>query len=222
MLIEKNTVSAKNQMVNATEDLSFLGDENAKIKILVVGNSITRHGPNKEIGWERDWGMAASEPEKDYVHLLYAMLTETGKDVFMRISQCADWEVNFRKEDSLDKYQEDREFQADIVVFRLGENVAEADRPYFKEPLKQFIEYICPTGKVVYTTCFWENPIIDQAIQAVALERGEICINGCFSKEEKNMALGQFTHGGVAMHPSDAGMEEIAKAIFMVLQKELQ
>ena len=222
MLIEKNTVSAKNQMVNATEDLSFLGDENAKIKILVVGNSITRHGPNKEIGWERDWGMAASEPEKDYVHLLYAMLTETGKDVFMRISQCADWEVNFRKDDSLDKYQEDREFQADIVVFRLGENVAEADRPYFKEPLKQFIEYICPTGKVVYTTCFWENPIIDQAIQAVALERGEICINGCFSKEEKNMALGQFTHGGVAMHPSDAGMEEIAKAIFMVLQKELQ
>ena len=222
MLIEKNTVSAKNQMVNATEDLSFLGDENAKIKILVVGNSITRHGPNKEIGWERDWGMAASEPEKDYVHLLYAMLTETGKDVFMRISQCADWEVNFRKEDSLDKYQEDREFQADIVVFRLGENVAEADRPYFKEPLKQFIEYICPTGKVVYTTCFWENPIIDQAIQAVALERGEICINGCFSKEEKNMALGQFAHGGVAMHPSDAGMEEIAKAIFMVLQKELQ
>ena len=222
MLIEKNTVSAKNQMVNATEDLSFLGDENAKIKILVVGNSITRHGPNKEIGWERDWGMAASEAEKDYVHLLYAMLTETGKDVFMRISQCADWEVNFRKEDSLDKYQEDREFQADIVVFRLGENVAEADRPYFKEPLKQFIEYICPTGKVVYTTCFWENPIIDQAIQAVALERGEICINGCFSKEEKNMALGQFTHGGVAMHPSDAGMEEIAKAIFMVLQKELQ
>ena len=222
MLIEKNTVSAKNQMVNATEDLSFLGDENAKIKILVVGNSITRHGPNKEIGWERDWGMAASEPEKDYVHLLYAMLTETGKDIFMRISQCADWEVNFRKENSLDKYQEDREFQADIVVFRLGENVAEADRPYFKEPLKQFIEYICPTGKVVYTTCFWENPIIDQAIQAVALERGEICINGCFSKEEKNMALGQFAHGGVAMHPSDAGMEEIAKAIFMVLQKELQ
>ena len=122
----------------------------------------------------------------------------------------------------MDKYQEDREFQADIVVFRLGENVAEADRPYFKEPLKQFIEYICPTGKVVYTTCFWENPIIDQAIQAVALERGEICINGCFSKEEKNMALGQFAHGGVAMHPSDAGMEEIAKAIFMVLQKELQ
>lgn len=46
-------------MINSSE-LSFLGNKEAKTKILVVGNSITRHGPLKEIGWERDWGMAAS------------------------------------------------------------------------------------------------------------------------------------------------------------------
>ncbi len=220
MDISKNTVSAVNQMIHSSE-LSFLGNENAKTRILVVGNSITRHGPLKEIGWERDWGMAASAPEKDYVHRLFAMLTENGQDVLMRIRQCANWERKFLEEGILSNYDEDREFNADVVVFRLGENVAEEDRPYFKEPMKKFIEHICPNGKVIFTTCFWENPIIDKAIQEVAKERGEVCIAGDFARDEKNMALGQFAHGGVSVHPSDAGMEAIAQAIFEAVQTVL-
>ena len=219
--INENTVSAKNQMRNAS-DVSFLGDPEAKNRILIVGNSITRHGPCKEIGWDRDWGMAASAPEKDYVHLLFSMLTEAGKDVYLRISQCADWEVEFRKGCDLSVYDDDRNFQADIVVFRLGENVAAEDRPYFKEAMPKFIEHICPTGKVFYTTCFWENTVIDRAIQAVAAERGEVWIDACFSKEEANMALGAFEHSGVSMHPSDAGMECIAKAIFEMIKGEIE
>ena len=214
--IKENTVSAENQMIHASE-LSFLGDENAPIKILIVGNSITRHGPCAEIGWNRDWGMAASAPEKDYVHRLYAKLTEAGQNVYMRIRQCSFWERNYLQEDILLKYNPERDFQADIVVFRLGENVLEADKPYFKEALVKFIAHICPKGRVVFTTCFWKNDIIDQAIEDVAKERGDICINGNFAIEAKNMALGQFEHGGVAMHPSDAGMEEIAKSIFEVM-----
>jgi hypothetical protein len=50
MDIKDNTVSAVGQMVNSSE-LSFLGNENAKTRILIVGNSITRHGPLAEIGW---------------------------------------------------------------------------------------------------------------------------------------------------------------------------
>ena len=76
-LIKQNTVSAINQMIHSSLVYS-LGESTAKKKILVVGNSILRHGPCKEIGWERDWGMAASAPEKDFVHLLYAMLLQDG------------------------------------------------------------------------------------------------------------------------------------------------
>ncbi len=117
MDIRENTVSAVNQMINSSE-LSFLGNERAKTRILVVGNSITRHGPSESIGWNGDWGMAASAPEKDYVHRLYTKLTEGGQDVYMRIRQASYWETHFLEENILSKYEEDRNFDANIVVFR--------------------------------------------------------------------------------------------------------
>ena len=218
MLIDKNTVPSENQMVNS-QYISFLGNPNAKKRILVVGNSITRHGPREEIGWSGDWGMAASAPEKDFVHRLYDMLCKDGQDVFMRVSQCANWERGFLSDNALSAYDGDRDFGADIVVFCLGENVQKEDKPYFKEHMKKFVNHICTRGKVIFTTCFWENLIVDDAIKEVALERNEACVDRCFSKDEKNMALGLFEHEGVAGHPSDEGMENIAKAIFNQTKK---
>ena len=220
--IQDNTVSAANQMVNSSE-LSFLGNPLAKKRILVVGNSITRHGPLAEIGWENDWGMAASKPENDYVHRLYAMLGEVGQDVFMRIRQCAHWEGNFDKDDILLKYDEERAFDADIVVFRLGENVRTQDQAALRAGLERFAAHICPSGKIVFVTCFWDNPFIDEVIRAVAKQRGDACLNGFLAHDDANMALGQFWHEGVSIHPSDEGMEKLAKLIFdHIIEKEIR
>lgn len=209
----KNTVSAIGQMKNSSE-LSFLGKEDAPFKILVVGNSITRHGPNAEIGWERDWGMAASAPEKDFVHRLFAMLQESGKDVYMRIRQASYWERNYRNADCLSCFDGERDFHADLVVFRLGENVVAEDEPFFRDATKAFMDYICPeTSRAILTTCFWKSNGKDNAIRAVAKERGDACAEIGWT-EEAHLALGQYKHEGVANHPSDYGMEMIAKKIF--------
>lgn len=213
--IQENTVSSVNQMGNSSE-LSFLGNPLAAKRILVVGNSITRHGPLSEIGWENDWGMAASALEKDYVHRLYAMLRDAGQYVLMRIRQCSYWEGNFDKEDVLSRYDEERAFDADIVVFRLGENVRTQDQAALRAGLERFASHICPSGKMIFVTCFWENPLVDEVIRSVAKERGDLCLNG-FLAYDNNMALGQFWHEGVSIHPSDAGMEKIAKLIFDAL-----
>lgn len=215
---KENTVSAENQM-KRTSAFYYLGNPTAKKKILVVGNSITRHAPKEEIGWVGDWGMSASAPKKDYVHRLFALLTENGQDVLMRISQAARWEITYFQDGSVAQFDGDRAFDADIVIIRLGENVALGNGPYFKAAIKTLAEHICPRGKVIFTTCFWVNPTLDSEIRALAQERGEICVDCGFSVDEKNMALGQFAHKGVAVHPSDEGMENIAQAIFSVLKE---
>ena len=65
----KNTVSAKGQL-KENEYVTYIHGSGEGVRILFVGNSITLHGRKDEIGWTRVCGMAASEAEKDYVHLL--------------------------------------------------------------------------------------------------------------------------------------------------------
>ena len=210
--IKNNTVAASNQMVNASSIVSYMGDKNAPLKILVVGNSITRHGPKPDIGWERDWGMAASAPEKDYVHLLYAKLRAADVSPFMMIRQASGWEIGYLNEDILDKFADERAFDADIVIYRLGENVKKETKYAFREKLEAFINHICPRGKVIFATCFWKNEIVDDGIRDLAEKRGEPCVDIVCTAEDQ-MALEPFEHKGVAMHPGDKGMEMIAEKI---------
>lgn len=221
-IIKQNTVSAENQMINSSE-ISFVGDKNAKKRILVVGNSITRHGPNKEIGWDGDWGMAASSIEKDFVHRLYAKIHESGKDAYMYIRQCAFWERNYLKDDIFDNYIAEKIFNADIIVFRLGENVENRNKPFFEENADKFIEYLKGENtKVIFTTCFWKNEIVDDAIRNVSNKHSYPCVElGDLGDDSEMRATGQFEHTGVAAHPSDKGMENIAERIYNQLKDYL-
>ena len=218
--IRKNTVKAENQMVNASSTVSYLGDPGAPLKILVIGNSITRHAPKAEIGWHHDWGMAASAPEKDYVHRLYAKLCEAGKNACFMIRQGVNWEIGYDSPDVLEQFSAARDFAADFVVYRLGENVKKEMKPRFREKLEALIDYICPTGKVVFTSCFWKNAIVDDAILDLAKKRGEVCVS-ITCEDEAQTAIGLFAHKGVAMHPGDAGMEMIATRIAAALLEQL-
>ena len=73
--IDENTVEGFNQ-IKESDLISYIGNSDAPLKILIIGNSITRHGPKPEIGWNRDWGMAASCEENDYVHRFVTKLNE--------------------------------------------------------------------------------------------------------------------------------------------------
>lgn len=218
-----NTVSAEHQ-IRRSGEISFLGKENAPFKILILGNSITRHGPKPEIGWEHDFGMAASAEERDYVHRLFALLTERGLDVRFYIRQASYWEVHFRDEDVLSHFVGEREFSPDLILFRLGENAAsrvadEAESREFEGKLRDFIAYLNPHGcPVVYTTGFWRSALVDDAIVRVSAGVGTVVDLNFLGRADENMAIGKFSHRGVAHHPGDLGMERIARLLAPVIE----
>ena len=164
--------------------------------------------------------MAASVPDKDYVHLLYSKLCDAGKSVYMMIRQASKWEIGYMSGDILESFKEERAFGADIVIYRLGENVKKEAKPYFAEKLKPFAEYIASRGKVIFTSCFWKNEIVDEAIRALAAARGEQCVE-ITCEGEHQTAMGLFAHKGVAMHPGDEGMKMIASRLAAAVLYEL-
>ncbi len=63
------------------------------VKVVFLGNSITLHGRAPALGWTNLCGMAASEPDKDYVHLVVRGIEKrTGRKADVRVRNLAGFE----------------------------------------------------------------------------------------------------------------------------------
>lgn len=216
--ISKNTVPAENQ-ISPDKYVKFENIcQNGK-RILFVGNSITHHGAKEDIGWNNNWGMAASAKENDYVHVLENKFLSINKDTSFCIVQSYMWEIGYQKEETLDLYKSAASYNADVIIMRLGENVCRDNFNVdeFAKHYKELIDYLNPTDKaqVILTTCFWNNPDIDKAIQMVAKSYSyPIVVLGDLGEDDEMKAIGKFEHSGVAQHPGDMGMKNIADRIW--------
>ncbi len=223
--IMANTVSSKNQLdVNDYVTLKE-SDEKDEIKILFVGNSITKHAPSPEIGWFGNWGMAASSPENDYVHQTIKKLKEIYNGVSYCICQASEWENNYKNDVvPYDLFFKAREFCADIIVMRLVENckVKEFDEVSFKKEYKKLIDYLnCKkNARVILTTSFWHHDKADEIIRKTGEDNGYPVIElGDLGETEEMKATGLFSHEGVASHPGDLGMKTISERIYEEIKK---
>ena len=221
--IEKNTVKAENQLGDA-HDVTFECEGNRGLRVMMAGNSITLHEPKPEIGWNNQWGMAASAKEKDYVHVLKGYIEDVVPDATFCICQAYKWERDFANGKlAYPIYEKARDFNSDIIVVRFIENCPwkEFDPVIFKREYVDFINYLNKSGnaKIVVTTSFWKH-VADAVVEEAAKENGWtfVSINDLGELDEMK-ALGLFEHYGVANHPGDLGMKTIADRIFDEVKK---
>ena len=221
-----NTVSGKDQLpVNSY--IFRYPNENAKKKIAIVGNSITKHGYAPQIGWFGTWGMAATSQDKDFVHLLKAKFHERYGEVDLMIAQAACWE-SAKTEDKEGKLKDHYiplvEFDPDILIVRLGENIQfhETDSVTLKKDFKYFMDFLGankPGKQVILTGLFWTHEEKEAVVTEIAKEMGYTFVFlQDLGNDPEMMATGLFEHAGVAAHPGDLGMQVIADRIYNAIK----
>lgn len=220
--MDKNTVNSKNQLKDSRV-VRFKNLEGRGKRVMFVGNSITLHGKLPSIGWDNEWGMAASAEENDYVHILMSKINETVPDSQFCICQVAEWERNYKNGgETYALFEEAAKFDADIIIMRFVENCPkdEFDSEIFKRELDSLLKFLNPsqTAEIVLTTGFWHHPG-DGAITEYSEEKSLPLVTlGDLGERDEMKAIGLFEHGGVANHPGDLGMKNIAKRIFEALK----
>jgi len=190
-----------------------------KLKILFLGNSITKHGPAPDLGWYGDWGMAATSEDKDYVHVLIEKLLQSNANIEYKVQNIASWERSFSFD--LSTFTEIMDFDPNILVIRLGENVdvTYAKANNYQNSLEILIDYYKTDYSEVYiTNCFWPNTYKDNVQKTVALVNNYNFVEiDSLSTDDTNYAYLDFENSGVAYHPSDYGMQNIAYILYYAI-----
>ena len=199
-------------------------------KVLFLGNSITKHGPKADIDWSGNWGMAASAEAKDYVHLVTAGLAaKVGPVPETMVKNIADFERAHAGYDIAGKLREAIDFQADLIIVAIGENVPALKTPEEQAAFQESATKLLTTLKagrhsvVLVRSCFWKNAAKDQALQkASAAAGGRFVDLSALAGDEGNYARSErtFKHAGVANHPGDKGMVAIAAALLEAVGKK--
>ena len=198
-------------------------------RVMFCGNSLTRHGPNADIGWTNNWGMAASAPERDYVHLLVRAL-EARSSVRPEFTiQTIPLEQGYDNAEKLSSaIGKAVEWQPDLVVLAYGENAHsvtnDVNEALCRAAYLETTRALRDAGaEVVLRAPFWPSGRFRRILSGVAEETGAIYVDiGDLGNREEMTAKGLFKHGGVAMHPGDAGMIAIADRILAAIVEHLE
>jgi len=186
--------------------------------ILIIGNSITKHPPAPQIGWYGNWGMAASAPDSDYVHLLMRRFLEQNPNAKVKCENIANfeatyWQYNLSNLDSL------KAFKPDLIIIRIGENVDRntVEEHEFQRYYTSLIEYFKKdnlNAKVVCVGSFWKVESVENAIKSSSFETNSDYVKINSLDDIQFMAWNEFSDPGVHIHPSNKGMSAIADSIW--------
>ena len=161
--------------------------------------------------------MAASSIDKDYVHLTVSALEKRFGKVEFCIAQISAWEGDLDNSALLaERFSAARDFCADIVIVRVGENIKTYDNATLADRFESMTRFFAvkPDCRIIMTDLFWRKTDIDNAIAVAAARVGATWVSiGDLGEIDEMKALGEYENRGVALHPSDRGMAAIAERI---------
>ncbi len=200
-------------------------------RIYFIGNSITRHGVNnstiENLKWDHIAGMAASSEDKDYAHLLAAMIAQKlpGRKVQLFFGKGHD------SAGALGGLADAVAYQPHLIIVQLGEHakpagsVEKTTKDY--NALLDALQQLKPTPLILCTGVWnpqlrWKK-YLDWTAEVEKIQK-EACVrrNIPFASVEKYAldkdCSGTGGSGGVKWHPNDNGMEGYARELFQLFK----
>jgi lysophospholipase L1-like esterase len=196
-------------------------------RVAFIGNSITLHGPKADIDWNGNWGMAATEAQRDYVHRIAKRLEDaTKKKPQLSVRNLADFERGYEAYDLEKGLAETLEFQPDLVIVSLGENVPPLDTAVkvqaFEAAFQNLLQRLeshagAKPRTILVRGTFWRDDAKESAMKSASqkVKARFVSLEG-LDQDPLNFGRAErpWKHAGVGGHPGDRGMERIAERIW--------
>jgi len=201
-------------------------------RALFLGNSITMHPPVPDEDWPGDCGMAASAPDKDYVHLLLARFAEAagGRTPDAIVENIADFERHHDTFDIPTAFTKHIDFRPDVVILAIGENVpsltTDEAKMTFRDAVVELLIALKSSGspEIIVRSCFWPAPDRDEMLRRACTKVGGTFVEiGQLGTDKSNFASAErmFKNVDVGNHPGDKGMAAIAETIWSSIGRRL-
>lgn len=222
--IEKNIAAMNPEPYIGKKDYINVNNSNKNISILVLGNSISLHGAVEGL-WPHEFGMAASKKENDYVHLVMNKISENKNvGINLWVVNIANFERNF-SEFNFERLSTLQSKKPHYVIFQIGENVSGDDIENRSELFKE--KYIALVGNFsnsIKIIClpFWPNKEKNTIITDVGIKTKSFIVDLSSlgsGFDSRNLAKSEkiYSNPGVAAHPGDYGMSNIALKLYSVI-----
>lgn len=188
-------------------------------QVVFIGNSLTLHSPNPSIGWTGFWGMAASQPDKDYVHRVQLGMAAKQGDV-PEIKIISD-DVPFP---ATDVYTQTVKFNSDLIIVEMGDNAAnDATQADYNAAYAPILQAAQDTDARIILLGTWGGaPTREEPITKIADAHNVeyVKLADLHTAENEASAEHLCSNAPVCWHPGDVGMQAIANRILSKIYGE--
>jgi hypothetical protein len=190
-------------------------DPTSDVQIAIIGNSITHHDPKPAIGWLKNNGMAASDTNHDFAHLLLRKIGATPSKSYVRNFYPFETD-NAGAATNIASVAAMMAGSPKVVVIELGDNVADKNprKLYdFNNNYRALIATVKPAKSLFCLSTWWGYRSVDWVIEHQCKAAGGTFVYiGDIYQDPANpdKTLPHYAARALDTHPKDYSMQRIA------------